>query len=449
MAEARRGDDNIGPGLWGQSPETGLRAQLLRGGTGSLAVKLASVVLGLVLVALLARTLGAEGYGVYAFVLALASLASAPTQLGLAPLVVRETAHAQARNDWSSLRGIWRWATAVAALYSLVVISFGLVGLQLGWFNGLGLPSTLSWGLLLILLLSLGGIRTAALRGLRHVLAGLLPEQVLRPVFLLLLLSLAAALMPQKAITPEVAMGLTVIAVALAFLVGAWLLYRHRPAALLGAKPTYRHRVWLAAAWPLVLTQGFRQLNQYADVLLLGVLASAADVGIYRVAAQGALMVSLGLTALNMAIAPFIARLHTLGETAKLQKLAKRTAQAALAFALPTVMVFVLFGEWLLATVFGAEFAEGYTPLLILAAGQLANAAFGTTGLLLNMTGFERDVTRVVAVAAVLNLVLNIALIPPLGVSGAAIATATTLVFWNAWLWLRVSKRLGIRSSFF
>ena len=39
-------------------------------------------------------------------------------------------------------------------------------------------------------------------------------------------------------------------------------------------------------------------------------LAATADVGMYRVAAQGAFLVPMGLTALNMVTAPYITRLH-------------------------------------------------------------------------------------------------------------------------------------------
>ena len=85
---------------------------------------------------------------------------------------------------------------------------------------------------------------------------------------------------------------------------GAWLLYRYRPRELREAAPRYHHGAWFAAAWPMALTQGFHQINRHADVLLLGLLAAVVDVGVYRVAAQGALLVSLGLTALNMVVAP-------------------------------------------------------------------------------------------------------------------------------------------------
>ena len=426
----------------------GLAAQLLRGGAGGLMARVSEVLLGFVVVVFFARLLGPAGYGVYAFVFALMSLAAMPARAGLPPLIVRETARGQRSGDWPAVRGIWRWANGVALSLSLLIAAGGLLGLWLGWARGEALRETLAWGLGLVPLLALAGIRSASLRGLRHVFAGVFPEQVLRPGLLAVAL-LVVLTWSGKDISPADAMGLTVAAALVAFVVGAWLLRRYRPNEVTGAVPRYQHGAWMAAAWPMALTQGFQQLNRHADVLLLGLLAATVDVGVYRVAAQGALLVSLGLTALNMVAAPFAARLHVDAERHKLQKLVRRTAQAALAFALPATLLFVAFGDWLLVTLFGAEFRGAYWPLVVLAIGQLVNAWFGPTGMLLNMTGFEREVTRAVAVAAGMNVVLNLLLIPPFGVVGAAIATSASLVFWNVWLWLVARWRLGVNCSAF
>lgn len=429
-------------------PNDALGKQLFEGATGSISAKMAETALSLVVVVLLARLLGPAAYGVYAFAFALVSLASMPVRAGLPPLVVRETARGQEIGEWATVRGLWRWANALVMILSLLT-AFGVgLGFLLGWAHGAALRETLPWALALVPLMALLAIRSASLRGLRHVLAGIIPEQVLRPAIFAGLLTVML-FWPGTTLSPDEAMALMVLSSSVSLGVGAWLLYRYCPQELREATPRYHYGSWLAAAWPMALTQGFQQINRHADVLLLGLLAAVTDVGVYRVAAQGALLVSLGLTALNTVIAPFAVRLNAHGEQHKLQKLVRRAAQAALAFALPAVVLFAVAGEWLLVTLFGSEFSAAYWPLLILAVGQLANAGFGATGMLLNMTGFERDVTRVIAIAAGLNVALNLALIPPFGVIGAAVATSISLAFWNIWLWRVVHRRLGVSSSAF
>ena len=90
---------------------------------------------------------------------------------------------------------------------------------------------------------------------------------------------------------------------------------------------------------------------------------------------------------------------------------------------------------------FGPEFAAGYPALLVLAVGRLAAVLLGPASDLLLMTGHHRRLGRVNLVFAVLNIALNLVLIPWLGAAGAAVATTTATVSWSAWLY-RMARRL-------
>jgi O-antigen/teichoic acid export membrane protein len=69
--------------------------------------------------------------------------------------------------------------------------------------------------------------------------------------------------------------------------------------------------------------------------------------------------------------------------------------------------------------------------LLILVFSQLINTMSGSVGVILNMTGKEKVFRNILSIALVINITLNILLIPRFGIEGAAIASATSLVFWN------------------
>lgn len=407
------------------------------------------MMLSLGLAIVLARTLGPEGYGIYAYVLALVSLLSIPAQFGLPALVVRETAKAQVNRRWSLLRGVWRWATLAALILS---VSLGLVGGAVAWifeerFTDLQL-TTFAWGLLLVPLLALGNLRGAALRGLRRVVQGQLPETVLRPGLLLLLVTFVLLRWPADGLTSAQAMALHAGAATVAFGIGAWLLLRARPIEVrAGNCVEYRTGPWLQSALPLALIAGMQLINQQTDVLMLGIFGTAEDVGIYRVALQGATLVSFGLTAVGMVTWPYYARLHEKRDMVAFQQVATLSARAMLALALPVALMFILFGEWLLEFTFGSAYIEAYYPLVILACANVINAGFGTVGPLLNMTGHERITARGITIAAGLNVVLNAALIPPFGMMGAAGATALTLLLWNFILWISVRRVLRIDSS--
>ena len=148
----------------------------------------------------------------------------------------------------------------------------------------------------------------------------------------------------------------------------------------------------------------------------------------------------------NPALAPAVASLHIAGDMQRLQRVVTASARAMLAISLPIALVMIVFGQPVLV-IFGPEFTQGATALAILSTGQLVNVAMGSVGLLLMMTGHERDTAWGVGIATVVNVALNGLLIPRWGIEGAAVATATSLVVWNLLLAVWVYRKLGIHCT--
>jgi O-antigen/teichoic acid export membrane protein len=71
---------------------------------------------------------------------------------------------------------------------------------------------------------------------------------------------------------------------------------------------------------------------------------------------------------------------------------------------------------------------------------RLVSVLFGPASDLLLMTGHHRLLGKVNLVCALLNIALNLVLIPPFGIVGAATATSIALVSWSAWLY-QLSRR--------
>jgi O-antigen/teichoic acid export membrane protein len=85
----------------------------------SLGLKVTHAGLTFLATMLLVRLLGATGYGVYAYIYALITVLSIPSQFGLPPLVLRETAKGVAREDTALVRGIWVWTGRFVGFASL------------------------------------------------------------------------------------------------------------------------------------------------------------------------------------------------------------------------------------------------------------------------------------------------------------------------------------------
>jgi len=426
-----------------------VNSRLGRDTIGSVGLKITSAGLGFLSTVLLTRLLEPAGYGVYAYVYAWINVLSVLTQFGLPTLVVRETARGMAQDRPDLVQGIWRWAGRVTGLLSLALAGIGAV---LAWllrssFGGERL-STFAWAILLVPLVALGNLRGAALRGLQRVVAGQMPEFLIRPGLLVLLLGGAAWLLGRSLSAAE-AMMLNVAAAALAFGFGAWMLWRATPSPVRAARPRYEGQTWWLSVLPLAFIGGMSLINKQASTIILGFFVPDAEIGIFRVAAQISVLASFGLQAVNLVVAPRFAALYAKGDMARLQRLVTASARVILAMNVGMTLGYVLLGRLFLRLVFGPAYLGAYTPLLILLVGQAVNSAAGSVGMLLNMTRHERDTAKGLAVSAILNVVLNLLLVPLLGIIGAAVATAVSLITWNVLLWWAVRQRLGINSLAF
>ena len=420
---------------------------MIKGVLGTAGIKAAHGAIGFVIAIVLARMLEPSGYGTYTFVMALVSFLAIPSELGIPGLAVREIAVSNARKSWSHMRGFILWAHRAIGVFTLVLVVSGSIILSV-WGERLD-PVKLKcmWlGLVLVPLVSLGSLRGAMLRGLRKVVLGQLPEQVIRPL-LFLALVLLLPLFGNRVDSATGVMSVQIIATAIAFLVGLYLFLKHRPAELGHAGASLEASVWLQSSIPFGLSAALRLINGRTDILALGAFHTDADVGIYRVAVQLAALVVFGLQIVNPIQGPHIAHLYATGDMRRLQQLVTKTSRAILIVTLPVVMLLIMFGGFIIKKAFGAEYATAYVPLIILCAGQLVNASMGSVASILNMTGHERDTAKSIFVGAVVNIALNLTLTPLWGMIGAAVASTCTLIVWNLIMWRTVHARIGIHTS--
>jgi O-antigen/teichoic acid export membrane protein len=427
--------------------EDSLRFTLMRNAGGTFTLKVASTALIFLMTLLLARLLGSTGYGTYAYALAWFSVLSVLSVFGLDKLLLREMAVYKTRSSWQLMNGLLRWSNITALVVS---VGFALLAGITIWILSDRLESQMTYTLLVALimlpLIVLLRLRQAAMRGLHYVVGGQLPEMLIMPISFFIVVG-GMYLFMRNALSAPVAMIAQVAAVGFALLIGVRQLQISLPRSAKEAHPVYQGWTWMHIVMPLVFLDSMTMINSQVDIILLGLMKSTGTVGVYAVVKKGAGLITFILVAVNIALAPTIASMYAAGEMAKLQRMITKSARVILMGSLPIAIVLILFGHWFLLFFFGQDFIQGEKALAILGAGQLINAATGSVGLLLIMTGYERDAAMCVGISALLNIVLNAILIPKWGLEGAAAATATTVIFWNILLTILVYKRLGIHST--
>jgi O-antigen/teichoic acid export membrane protein len=169
-----------------------------------------------------------------------------------------------------------------------------------------------------------------------------------------------------------------------------------------------------------------------SDKIVLGVYLNARQVGIYAVAMALVGFVPIALQSVNQIFSPTIAELYATGNHLLLQQLYSTLTKWILLLTLPLAVTMIIFSRPLME-IFGKGFAPAAAVLMIGAAAQLFNCAVGSVGHLLLMSGNQLQLVKVQAVNAALMIALSLFLVPRMGVKGAALASAITVVTTNLW----------------
>ena len=423
-----------------------LRAELVRGSAGVLAVKLLGVGVSFGAQIVLTNVLGAGGYGRYVYPLAWAQVLLLPAVLGFDTANLRYVAAYLGRSDWGFLRGFLRRSYQITAASSVLI---GLVcAAALILFGGYLDPALLAvfWILpLLIPAQALLKVGAATLRSLRHVVLSQLPTSIIRPV-LLAGGVLALAFVWDGGVTPQAAMGIE-LGVAVASVVFVFTLTRRRmPRAVHQARPQFETREWTTVAGTLLLLAGFRVVLNRTDVLMVGAFLGTTEAGIYNVAVRIADLITFGLAAVNVIAAPMFSQLFAQGKTGELQRIIDLATKGIFLATVPLALIVIAAGQLVLGA-FGDEFVAGFPVLTVLLAAQIVNALAGSVGYIMAMTGHQKESARVIGICAVVNVVLNLVFIPIWGAIGAAITSVITTIMWNVILVLYIKRHLNLRSS--
>ena len=434
--------------LLAKEQQSSLKQRLIRGAAGTLGLRTAATGLNFITGILLARLLGASGFGIYTYAFTWTQLLSLGATLGLDNLIVREVAIYQSKSTWNLMRGLLRWANQIVLAVS-VGLALGAIGVA--WSLNIQANSeqfsTFCVAMLLIPIESLRNLRLAAMRGLHKILIGLLPEWILAPLLLLVLSGFTYLLLGEGLTAVWIAV-IRVFAAAITLVIGMRLLNKIMPNAAQEVAPQYQVRTWLHSALPFMFMGSMYLIKSQTDLLMLGAIKGAEAVGIYFAVARGAQLIDFVTNAANTVLGPNIASLYAEGKPEQIEKILIKSSRAVCLISLPIIVGLVGFGHWYLL-LFGSEFTQGQNSLIILCVGQLVNVGTGSVGLLLSMTGHERYTLISRGGSTILNVVLNALLIPRWGIEGAAIATASSTILLNVENTIWVRKKLGIHCTAF
>jgi O-antigen/teichoic acid export membrane protein len=421
-----------------------LLKSLARGASSALIIQILSAICDYGFQVFLARTIGVTEYGIYDYVTTFAIFLAFPANLGFPTTVLRFIPEYITKQDWAHLKGIFLGSLSQTLIASFIVSCFS-TGVLL-WLESYSLIKNTTaliigvWGVPLLAIMTL---QQQIARGLHRIALAFTPYMIIYPAMLTVMLVLWSISQSLKAYN---VLFLSIVSLFI-ITVGQFILLRQSfPKEINDVKPSYALREWWRVALVLIFLSGSNMILNQCDTLMIGSMLGVSSVGIYGAAFKTSLWVGFSLMSINSIAAPMFAALYAEGDMVGLQKLVSTSVKWMFFPALAVGLGLIIFAEPVLR-VFGDEFVSAKFVLIALILGQLVNVGSGSVGYLLQMTGHQNQCALVVGISALVNIVLNLIGIRWLGILGAGLATAFSMMLWNLWLHRLVVRYLGIHPS--
>jgi O-antigen/teichoic acid export membrane protein len=401
--------------------ERGEPFSLVANSTAVLVSHAISLLTGGLLAVYAIRTFSVEDYGRYAIALALTTLVSMLSEMGISTLAVREMSYRPdlerqvfgvalaAEFVTSAAAVVLLVPVAIVLGYSAAIIGLTAIGCLIVIFQGVqaALGTPFQARRVLVYVAGLGALNgtVAAAAGFPLIMAGAGPAGLM----VALALGYASAC------------------------AGAWIVLRRR----LHLTPSWR-RVWarvgpfLLAALPIAATGGIAIAYERIDLLLVSKLDSTEGAAVYAVALQALTYSVLLPAAVTTSFFPLLTK-NLREDPDQGRRSVVLLARIFTFLSVPLVILFVVSGEPLVTAVLGDDYSDAAVPLAIISGCMVLgfhNYLFWNA---LVAAYLERRKLLILAVALPFNVALNLILIPPLGPTGAAIALLASDAVMGAW----------------
>ncbi|MEP6618222.1 MAG: oligosaccharide flippase family protein [bacterium] len=425
--------------------DRGLQRATAIGASWSLIIRASGMFVAFGVQTLLARKLGQHGYGRYVYVLGWMNIAMLFAKLEFDTLALRFIGSYAGLQKWGMLNGFLRktqfLTLALSAGTSLLaaavlVIARPYVNPRL-FLAGM-------WACALLLPTALLTVQGGFLQGFQRMVAAQAPQQVIRPVAFLALLSAFI-----WRLGPDVRAWHAVLANLMATLIALGIsnhyLNKSTPIRALAADPEFDMPLWMKTAGGLMVIAGAQLvIGMQSDVVIVGSMLGTHVAALYSTASQVATLVSFGAVAITAIFIPQLAALYFKRDMRGLQHLLQIMLLSAAGMTLPVLLGVIVLGHQLLG-LFGEAYTVGYRVMFVLSFSQAAAAIVGVTGgYLLTMTGHEREAAKIIVGSSILNFLLSIILTRWIGMTGTALATYAATVVRSAWLYSFAKKELGL-----
>ena len=404
--------------------------------------------IGFLLQLALVRLMTPADYGIYIVALSLAAVLSILCAFGFPSVAARFIAAYQASGDRAKIRGFLH-----SALLHLLVIAALVSGGAVGLFWATDMVAAEFRMPLIVACLMAPVLAAMRLGGAlsntaRRFYLTYLPDVTLRPLLLVGVLSVVFFIaVPMTSTTVLlVHLGTALLACCVLWAV----LQPVREFSLKSDESAAEVGLWRRAAMPMIFVTLLTSFLADIDVLLLSVLLSPEEVGVFSVGLRIMLLIEFGLQTVFQMTTPDLAEAQAREDRTSMEAAIRRAQHVTVCFAVSALLGVVILGDTVL-WLFGERFAVGYQTLVFLVLGQAVRAMFGPVTQVLTVAGAQMRSLVSYGVAFIALVLGNTLLVPTTGIEGAATVLAASMVLGTVLQAQAVRKktRVSVVGTFF
>lgn len=198
----------------------------------------------------------------------------------------------------------------------------------------------------------------------------------------------------------------------------------------------------LKKSFPMMIGTMFLLLLNWTDILMLGKMETEENIGIYNAAFKIGYLTLFFIASMNVIVTPKISELFHQNNYLEMKKVINRATQIVILLTVPLALIIIVFSKQILG-IYGDGFIKGALCMILITLGALFNAITGNGDQILNMTNNQKIVRNIFLAGFLFNVLLNLLLIPKLGIEGAALSSLITNIIVNTIFVFIIKKKLG------
>ena len=404
---------------------------IARGGALNLIGAGVSAVAGVLLVVVVTRSMPQEQAGVFFALTSLFLIAEMVARLGTGTGLVYFVARLRRLDRSAEIRAVQQVALTPVVVASLLTSAVLLVWTPtFAGLAGADTPATRTAVVVLALLLpvtTLSEALLAATRGHATMLPTVALDKIGRSVLQLVLVALAVGLAVGGGSLALLA-GAYAVPWAVSAVLAWWWLARLSRGLPRPDRPAPRPwREFWRFTWPRAVNSLAALGLQRLDIVLLTVLTGPAAAAVYTAATRFLVVGQLVNASISTAAQPRLAEVLAVDDRASAQAVYRSATGWIVLLTWPLYLLCAVFAEFVMS-IFGDGYEAGRPVIWILAGAMLLATACGMVDMLLNMAGRTSWTLANSLVALAVMIGVDLVLIPPLGILGAAIGWAAAIL---------------------